>query len=116
MSAVAFVDAGHELGTTYHALVHAPAAAEPRARRALAEAREVVRALEASLSEWRESSHISAVNRDGFGREVALEPALRHVLGGALHVAAVTGGAFDVTWRTLAVVWEQAVIGGVMPS
>ena len=113
---VAFVDEGAELGTTWNAVVVAEARAEREARVALTAARRRVRELEDVLSEWREASHVSDVNRRASAVEVPLDPVLRHILGGALHVARVTGGAFDVTWRTLAPAWASASLRGVAPS
>ena len=101
-------DTGRELGTTYDVVVLAPPGSTDRARAALARARALCSELEARLSEWREDSEISRVNRLAAERRVPVSPILRRVLSGALHTSKATGGAFDVTWYPLGRLWEKA--------
>jgi thiamine biosynthesis lipoprotein len=93
------MEKGVELGTSYDVLV---VAADPeRARGDLAEVRELCRTMEARLSQWREDSEVSVVNREASSRPVRISSDLQQLLEGALHVSRVTVGAFDVTWRPL---------------
>lgn len=105
-------DRGEELGTTYEAELLVPAAAVARARRDLARAREQLRAHEANLSEYRADSALEQLNRRAAEAPVPVEASLEQLIAGALHVAQVTGGAFDPTWRSgdPAVDWRRVVI------
>lgn len=106
-------DHGTELGTSYAARIQIERFEDlPRARQDLAEARRIIPAFEAELSDWKESSVLGRLNRD---RQVGLTSHLRTVLQGALHVARATGGAFDPTWASLGPVWEEAVRSGRWP-
>ncbi len=67
--------------------------------------REIER-LEAVLSEWREDSSLSAVNRAAGARPVPVPPELLEVVAIAGEASAATGGAFDATWRPLADLWR----------
>lgn len=107
-------DAGRELGTSYAVRIElAPGEDPSRGRADLAAAREMIPALEAELSEWKEGSALTRLNRH---RQVRTTPHLETVLQGALHVAKATQGAFDPTWASLSEVWEAAVRTGVWPT
>jgi thiamine biosynthesis lipoprotein len=110
-----FADTGQELGTTYDVTVVSGRDAET-VRRDLAFAREHCRDLARQLSEWREDSEISRVNRDAAAAPVPVSDPLRRILTGALQVTAVTGGAFDVTWKTMEPVWERAAARDALPA
>jgi len=62
--------------------------------------------LEAILSEWRQDSPVSAVNRCAGLRPVAVPRELVEVLRIARDVAGATSGAFDPTWRPLGELWR----------
>ena len=63
----------------------------------------------AAMSTWREDSEIGRFNRAAAGTRMILSPAFAVVLGRALEIASLTGGAFDPTvgggepgrWRDL---------------
>jgi thiamine biosynthesis lipoprotein len=109
-------DGGSELGTSYDVVVLAPAAHRDRAVADLASGRALVGALEARLSEWRPDSEVSRINRLAASGPVALEPDLRQLLAGALHVWTVTDGAFDITWRPLGDLWRDAMVADQPPA
>jgi len=67
---------------------------------------EVFRAVDARMSEWKESSPLSAVNRNAGGEAVAVPADLRRVLHQAKEIAARTDGAFDPTWAALWGLWD----------
>jgi thiamine biosynthesis lipoprotein len=110
-----FVDTGQELGTTYDVTV-VSRRDEETVRRDLASARELCRDLERRLSEWREDSEISRVNREAAAAPVAVSDPLRKIVAGALQVTSVTGGAFDLTWKTLEPAWERAAARDALPT
>ncbi len=67
---------------------------------------EVFREVDARMSEWKESSPLSAVNRHAGGDPVPVPDDLRAVLRRAREMAALTGGAFDPTWAALWGLWD----------
>jgi len=109
-------DSGAELGTTYEAVLLTPSFDVERAKRDLARARELVHALDARLSEWKPDSEISRVNREAGAQAVAVSADLLQIARGSLHVAQVTGGAFDITWRPIGELWDEAGRRGRAPS
>ncbi len=58
------------------------------------------------LSEWDPRSAVSRVSARAGEAAVAVPPELYEVLGAGQRVAALTGGAFDVTWAALAGLWR----------
>jgi thiamine biosynthesis lipoprotein len=67
---------------------------------------EEVARVEALLSEWREASEISAVNREAGRRPVAVGPELYEVVERSLELRAQTGGAFDITFAGCGRLWS----------
>lgn len=110
------IDEGTELGTSYDVLVLARAGEADRARDDLQAARALVRSLGAQLSEWSADSEVSGVNQRAAQAPVTLSPTLRRLIAGALHVTAMTGGAFDITWPPLGDLWDEAARTGQPPS
>jgi len=115
-SIVPIVDQGSELGTSYHVVVWVPPERADAARADLADARALCRAQDALLSEWREDSEISDLNRRAGGGWVELSATMDTLLAGALHVSTVTGGAFDPTWAPLGPLWEASAGRGEEPA
>lgn len=62
--------------------------------------------LSAQLSEWEPHSAVSQVSARAGVAPVVVPPALFTVLDVSQQVAALTGGAFDVTWAALADLWH----------
>ncbi len=58
------------------------------------------------MSEWKESSPLSAVNRHAGDGPVEVPEDLRKVLHRGIEVGNLTGGAFDVTWAALWGLWN----------
>ncbi len=71
---------------------------------ALAACRELYR-IESVMSNWRDSSEVSRLNRESRGRPVRVSPELFSVIDSSLYYAGKTFGAFDVTVRPLVVLW-----------
>jgi FAD:protein FMN transferase len=111
-----FIDEGRELGTSYSVSVSAARDRAEQVERDLAEVRAMTRVLEARLSEWKDDSEISKLNRAAAGRPVPLSKTLWNILQGALQVSRATEGAFDVTWRPLGAVWKEAEQSGELPT
>lgn len=62
--------------------------------------------IEALLSEWRETSELSAVNRAAGRQGVVVGPDLYAVVERSLEVSEWTGGAFDVTFAACGGLWS----------
>lgn len=62
--------------------------------------------VEALLSEWRQESEISDLNRRGAKSAVAVGPELFEVIERGLYFGEVSGGAFDITFATCAGLWS----------
>ncbi|HET7321443.1 MAG TPA: FAD:protein FMN transferase, partial [Longimicrobiaceae bacterium] len=76
------------------------------ARTALAAARAVVQHVDSLMSNYRPESELSAVNRRaGTDSVTILSPETAEVLEAALHFAAASGGALDVTIGPVVDVW-----------
>ncbi len=98
-----FVGASREImGTTIEVLLPDDVEAPARAETVFA----LFRAVDASMSEWKESSPLSRVNRSAGGDPVAVPADLREVIRRALEIGKLTGGAFDITWAALWGVWD----------
>jgi len=62
--------------------------------------------IEAYLSEWRDSSKVSEINRQAGIAPVEVPKELLHLVRRSLKVSALTGGAFDVTFHTVGRLWN----------
>jgi thiamine biosynthesis lipoprotein len=79
---------------------------EDRARSAIAEAFAEIARVEELLSEWRESSQISEVNRNAGRGPVVVGPELYTVIERSIRISELTGGAFDVTFAACGGLWS----------
>lgn len=84
----------------------AAGSAERRASEAAQAVFRIFREVDARMSEWKETSPLSAVNRAAGGEPVPVPRDLRRVLHRALDVARLTDGAFDPTWAALWGLWD----------
>jgi thiamine biosynthesis lipoprotein len=82
--------------------------------RAIEAAFDELNRVEALLSEWRESSEISAVNRRAGSQPVEAGRELLGVLQRAHEISAITDGAFDITVAVCSKTWSFAE--GIEPS
>jgi thiamine biosynthesis lipoprotein len=76
------------------------------ATRAIDAAFDEIERVEALLSEWRETSEISAVNREAGRRPVRVGPELYEVIERSLELRERTGGAFDITFAACGRLWS----------
>jgi FAD:protein FMN transferase len=101
------------MGTEARLVIHARGEREARAAAEAAFAR--IAALEQALSDWRETSELSAVGRASGGPPVPVSGDLFAVLSRAIAVAEASGGAFDPTVGPLVLRWREARRTGVLP-
>ena len=82
------------------------AASEEEANRAFYAVELEMKRLESVMSEWLESSPVSEVNRAAGKKPVKVPQELFSVIAAALQVSEISGGAFDVTWASMRVLWD----------
>jgi thiamine biosynthesis lipoprotein len=73
-------------------------------RAALAAFQEMYR-IESVMSNWRDSSEVSLLNRESQGKPYRVSPELFSIVDSALYYSDKTFGAFDVTVRPLVLLW-----------
>jgi thiamine biosynthesis lipoprotein len=81
-------------------------APEPVAREAAEVVFAVFREVDATMSEWKPTSPLSAVNEAAGRRAVAVPDDLRALIGRGVEIGRRTDGAFDVTWAALWGLWD----------
>jgi thiamine biosynthesis lipoprotein len=104
----------YAMGTMFSIVAYHGAVADARVAvdKALAE---VVR-LDEVLSNYREQSDLSRLNREGRHGFVSVDPSLYEVVEEALVFSRLSGGVFDVTIAPLLRVWRDAHSVGRLPT
>ncbi|HSR50867.1 MAG TPA: FAD:protein FMN transferase [Acidobacteriota bacterium] len=94
------------MGTLWSVQVWVPEGDPARVRRDIAEALEEVARVESVMSEWRQDSPISRLNRSagGPGREVPAE--LAAIIERGIEYGRLSGGAFDISWKGMGDLWS----------
>jgi len=77
---------------------------------------ELYRELDLELSEWKEASPLTAVNRAAGERPVTVPPELYRLLDRALDLGRETDGAFDVSWAALWGLWDFRAAAPKVPA
>lgn len=67
---------------------------------------DVFRDVDAAMSEWKDTSPLSAVNRAAGTSAIAVPADLRALLRRGIEVGRMTGGAFDISWAALWGLWD----------
>lgn len=67
--------------------------------------KEMVR-IEQVMSEWRENTLVSQINRNAGIRAVVVNDELFNVISAALQVSELSGGAFDISWAGMREIWR----------
>jgi len=62
--------------------------------------------VEREMSEWREDSLLSLVNRNAGVRAIEVTDELFKVVGAAVTIGRLTDGAFDISWAVMHGVWD----------
>jgi thiamine biosynthesis lipoprotein len=82
------------------------AAAEGEARAVFSSVDRELRRIEGQMSEWLDTSPVSAVNRAAGEGPVKVPKELFNVISAALKVSEISGGAFDITWASMRGLWD----------
>ena len=67
---------------------------------------DIFRGIDARMSEWKDSSPLSAINRSAGVTPVPIPADLRALLHRSIDIAQLTDGAFDPTWAALWGLWD----------
>jgi len=67
---------------------------------------DIFREVDARMSEWKETSPLSAVNRAAGLQPVEVPDDLRALIRRGIEIGDLTGGAFDITWAALWGLWD----------
>jgi len=62
--------------------------------------------IEDMMSEWKEGSPISRINREAGQEPVPVPDELYHVIEAAQKISELSGGAFDISWAAMRGVWK----------
>ncbi len=90
---------------------------EPSAALAHAEAVfDVFRDVDERVSEWREGSPLTAINRAAGAAPVPVPDDLFALVTRGVEIGELTGGAFDVTWAALWGLWDFRAVEPRVPS
>jgi FAD:protein FMN transferase len=103
---------GEAMATTVEVVLPAGERAEEAATAVI----DLVREVEAEMSEWQEGSPLAAVNRAAGGAPVPVPARLQALLQRSLEIAEATDGAFDVTWAALWGVWDFRATDPELPA
>jgi FAD:protein FMN transferase len=104
----------YAMGTLLEITLHgSDAATLARARDAVSER---IDALDARMSRFASESDVSRLNRRAGGAPLAVDPAVRDILGEAVRMATLTRGAFDVSVGPLVDLWVRAAADDALPG
>ncbi|MHC4217856.1 MAG: FAD:protein FMN transferase [Planctomycetota bacterium] len=81
-------------------------APEPVAREAADIVFGIFQDLDERMSEWKDTSPLSAVNAAAGGQPVEVPDDLRALIRRGIGIGGLTGGAFDITWGALWDLWD----------
>ncbi|UCF42430.1 MAG: FAD:protein FMN transferase [Planctomycetota bacterium] len=116
LSGRADVDSGKRVVMGTFARVIGVAADSDTAKRSIEAALAEITRVDELMSDYKEDSEISEVNRDGFERAVKVSEPTYEVLQKAVEFSELTGGAFDVTVGALVDLWRSAEEMNSVPS
>lgn len=107
--------AGPTMGSTYTVKV-VTGPLDPKSHQTIERAiAETLTSIDASMSTWRADSELSRFNTAQTTDPVAISAPLQAVIGEALRIGALTGGAFDVTVGPLVNAWGFGPAGEQSP-
>ncbi len=116
LSGRADVDSGKRVVMGTFARVIGVAADSDTAKRSIEAAFAEITKVDELMSDYKEDSEISEVNRAGFKRAVKVSESTYEVLQKAVGFSKLTGGAFDVTVGPLVDLWRSAEEMNSVPS
>lgn len=79
---------------------------EARAKKAFAAVIAEMNLIEDEMSEWKEKTFVSEINRNAGVKAVAVPSDLYKVIWAALTISDLSDGAFDISWASMRGVWD----------
>lgn len=62
--------------------------------------------IEMEMSEWKDGSYVSKINKNAGREEIEVSAELFNVISAAQNVAELSGGAFDISWAAMRGLWK----------
>lgn len=62
--------------------------------------------IEDEMSEWKEGTYVSDINKNAGIKPVKVPDELFHVVSASVLISELSGGAFDITWASMRGVWD----------
>jgi thiamine biosynthesis lipoprotein len=110
------VDGGYrEIMGTFARIV-AVAKHERQARRYIEAGFNELRRIDVMMSDYKEDSELSKVNREAFAKPVKVSPELFEILQKSVEFSRLSNGAFDITVGPLVDLWHKAGEANAMPD
>jgi len=110
------IDSGKRVTMGTFARVIAVAADSNTAKSCIEAAFAEITKVDELMSDYKDDSEISEVNRDAFKRAVKVSESTYQVLKRSVEFSKRTGGAFDVTIGPLVDLWRSAGVANLLPS
>lgn len=110
------LDSGHQLVMGTFTRVVAVAADSDTAKKCIQAALTEIGKVDELMSDYRDDSEISRVNREGFNRAVPVSEPTFEVLQRSIEFSQLTAGAFDITVGPLVDLWRSAEKKGTTPT
>ena len=110
------VDSGRRMVMGTFARVIGVAADSGTAKRSIEAAFAEITKVDELMSDYKDDSEISQVNREGFKRAVEVSEPTYEVLQKAVEFSKLTGGAFDITVGPLVDLWRSAEEANSVPT
>jgi thiamine biosynthesis lipoprotein len=110
------IDSGKRVVMGTFARVIAVAPNPQTAESCIEVALELITEVDQLMSDYKDDSEISEINRGGYKRPVKVSTPTYEVLQKAIEFSKLTAGAFDVTVGPLVDIWRSAQVASVLPT
>jgi thiamine biosynthesis lipoprotein len=110
------LDSGHRVVMGTFARVVAVANNSNTAKKSIEAAFAEIQKVDDLMSDYKNDSEISIVNRDAFNRQVKISKSTFEVLQKSIEFSRLTNGAFDITVGPLVDLWHLAAESNAVPS
>jgi len=110
------VDGGYRQVMGTFARITAVASQESQARRCIETGFGELNRIDAMMSDYKQDSQLSKVNREAFAGPVKVSPELFEILQKSVEYSKLTNGAFDITVGPLVDLWHKAGKTNRMPD
>lgn len=109
-------DSGHQITMGTFARVVAIAPHENIGKKCIEAALEQIELVDRLMSDYKQDSELSLLNKEGFNKDIKLSAPTFEVLQKTVEISKLTGGAFDVTIGPLVDLWRLAGEANSLPN